>query len=63
MPMSSTRVWVTTTTGARDSAGGNARANGSTTRELRVAPLNTSARREGTSSAKALPQPTPVRLR
>lgn len=44
MPTSSTKVWVTTTSGVRASEAGNARARGSTTRELRVAPLNTSAR-------------------
>ena len=36
MPISSTRVWVTTMTGVTAWAAGRARARGSTTRELRV---------------------------
>lgn len=47
MPRTSTRVWVTTTTAATDRASGRASARGRTTRELRVAPVKTTAREAG----------------
>ena len=43
----STSVWVTTTSGASAKRSGRASTSGRTTSELRVAPLNTTARRLG----------------
>jgi len=43
MPMSSTRVWVTTTSGTKVRGAGRANANGSITSEFRVAPLKITA--------------------
>lgn len=41
--MRSTRVWVTTIRAAKAKGSGSARASGSTTREMRVTPLKTTA--------------------
>ena len=60
MKISSTSVWVTTTTAASPNAGGSASTRGRTTSELRVAPEKTTARAAAGGCPPSFATPIPT---